>query len=114
MKILNYKDMEASPVTHEEATGVTIRWLIAKEDGAPNFVMRLFEVEQGGNSPLHTHPWEHEVFILDGEGVVWREGKEIPVESGTAIFVPPDEKHCFKNTGTDVFRFICLVPVSAE
>lgn len=114
MKILNYKDMTASPVTHEDAQGVTIRWLIAKEDGAPNFAMRLFEVEPGGSTPLHTHAWEHEVFVLDGEGVVWRDGTEVPIDAGTAIYVPPDEKHCFKNPGNEVFRFICLIPVSAQ
>ena len=111
MKILNYRDMVADPVTVEGAQDVTIRWLIAKEDGAPNFAMRLFEVAPGGTTPLHTHATEHEVFILDGEGAVWREGEEVPVGPGTSIFVPPEEKHCFKNTGSDTLRFICIVPV---
>ncbi len=111
MKILHYEEMKADPVTMEGAEGVTVRWLVAKEDGAPNFAMRLFEVEPGGTTPLHTHDNGHEVFILDGEGGVWREGKEVPVEPGTAIFVPPGEKHCFKNKGQDVLRFLCMVPV---
>ena len=111
MKVLNYEEMAARPVTMEGANGVTIRWLIAKEDGAPNFAMRLFEIEPGGNTPLHTHASEHEVFILDGEGAVWKEGEEIPVGPGTAIFVPPDEEHCFKNKGPGTLRFICMVPV---
>lgn len=113
MKVLHYEDLEASPVTHEEVTGVTIRWLISKEDGAPNFAMRLFEVEPGGNTPLHTHPWEHEVFVLDGEGAVWKDGEDVPLRAGTAVFVPSEEKHRFKNTGDGVFRFICLVPMFA-
>jgi len=113
MKILHYEDMEASPVTHEEVKGVTIRWLISREDNAPNFAMRLFEVESEGNTPLHSHAWEHEVFVLDGEGAVWKEGKEVAVGPGMAIYVPPDEKHCFKNVGKGIFRFICLVPMSA-
>ena len=114
MKVLNYKDMEATPVTHEEAEGVTIRRLIAKEDGAPNFAMRLFEVESGGHTPLHTHAWEHEVFVLDGEGIVWKEGVETPIGPGTAVFVPPGEKHSFKNAGIEALRFICLVPVEYQ
>jgi quercetin dioxygenase-like cupin family protein len=113
MKILHYQDLKPSPVTHEEAGGVNIRWLISKEDGAPNFAMRLFEVASGGHTPLHTHAWEHEVFVIDGQGVVWRDGEEVPVGPGTAIYVPPEEKHCFKNSGEAVFRFICLVPMSA-
>ena len=104
-------EMKADPVTTEGAKGVTIRWLIAQEDGAPNFAMRLFEVAPGGTTPLHTHDSEHEVFILDGEGDVWREGKEVRVGPGTAIFVPSGEKHCFMNNGKGVLRFLCMVPV---
>lgn len=114
MKILNYKDMEPSPVTNEDAQGVTVRWLIAREDEAPNVAMRLFEVEPGGNTPLHTHPWEHEVFILDGSGVVWNDGDEVAVGPGTAILIHPGEEHCLRNTGEGVFRFICLIPVEAQ
>ena len=111
MKIIQYEEMEPSPVETKEAVGVTVRWLIAKEDGASNFAMRLFEVEPGGSTPLHTHPAEHEVFILEGEGAVWREGKEVPFRPGTAIFVSPGEKHCFRNKGEGVLRFLCMIPV---
>lgn len=85
--------------------------LIAREDGAPNFAMRLFEIAPGGQTPLHIHSNEHEVFVLEGEGTVWREGKDVPIPPGTAVFVPGGEKHCFKNSGNAAFRFLCLVPV---
>ena len=111
MKIVHYTDVAPAPVTEEGACSTTIRWLIAKEDGAANFAMRLFELEPGGSTPLHTHAWEHEVFVIEGAGTVWREEKAVPIEAGTAIFVPPEEKHCFKNTGTATLRILCLVPV---
>jgi quercetin dioxygenase-like cupin family protein len=94
----------------EGSSKVKVRWLITKEIGAPNFAMRLFEVEPKGHSPLHTHDWEHEVFILEGEGVVVSEGGEKRFKSGDVVFVEPDEKHQFKNTGKRVLRFICVVP----
>ena len=111
MKIVQYRDITPQDVAMEGATAVTIRWLIAKVDGAPHFAMRLFEVQPGGETPLHVHAQEHEVFILAGEGSVWRAGEEVPVTEGTAIFVPPKEKHCFRNRGDSVLRFLCLVPV---
>ena len=55
---------------------LTVRWLITKETGAENFAMRLFEMAAGGNSPLHSHNWEHEVFILDGEGLLLADKKK--------------------------------------
>jgi quercetin dioxygenase-like cupin family protein len=112
MKIIHFEEIRADPVEMEEARDVTIRWLIAKEDGAPHFAMRLFDIQPGGQTPLHIHEGEHEVFIVSGTGAVWREGEEVPVKAGTAIFVPPGEKHCFLNKGPDVLRFLCIVPVS--
>ena len=111
MKITHYTDITAQPVEAEGAKGATIRWLIAKEDGADKFAMRLFELAPGGQTPLHEHAWEHEVFILKGEGTVWKDGEEVPLKSGMAVFVPGGEKHCFKNAGKEPFQFLCLVPV---
>jgi quercetin dioxygenase-like cupin family protein len=111
MKIVHYGDIETAPVQTEGAKGVTIRWLISEADGAPNFAMRLFEVEPEGKTPLHAHSWEHEVFVLEGRGVVWNKGNETAIRAGTAVYVPPDEQHCFKNTGDEKLKFLCLIPI---
>ena len=82
-----------------EAKGVSMRVLVGPEDGAPNFVMREFTLEPDGRTPYHSHTWEHEVFVLEGTGVVVGEAGETPVEPNRAVFVAPSEKHCFRNTG---------------
>lgn len=109
MKISNYQDVEAKEAD-EGASRLKVRWLITKEMGAPNFAMRLFEMEPNGYSPLHSHPWEHEVFILEGEGHVVGGAEEKKFKPGDFIFVPPNEKHQFKNTGKKPLKFLCLVP----
>ena len=86
--------------------------LIAEDDGAPHFIMRLFDVESGAARPHHTHPWEHEVFILEGQGVVRGGEREAPLTPGNAVFVPSEEVHQFVNTGPAVLRFLCLIPLS--
>lgn len=111
MKILHYQEMEPQPVTMEGAEKVSIRWLIAKEDGAPHFAMRLFEIQPGGHTPVHTHAGEHEVFILEGDAAVVREGREVSVKPGTAVFVPGEELHGFINKGKTIMRMLCMVPV---
>ena len=109
MKIANYSDVR----TKEEIPGVKMRILIGADEGAPNFVMRLFEVEPGSSTPFHTHNWEHEVFILAGKGKVKNgEEKETPIADGNFVFVAPDEKHCFVNDGSDTLRFICSIPLT--
>jgi quercetin dioxygenase-like cupin family protein len=109
IKIEHYTDTQAEAV--EGIPGVTIRWVIGKQDGAPNFAMRVFEVQPGYGSPYHQHAWEHEVFILAGEGAVRREDGEVPVSAGSVVFVPGSEMHQFLNRGQDVLRFICVVPL---
>ena len=92
----------------------TKRVLIGPDQGAENFVMRLFTLKEGGCSPYHSHPWEHEVFILTGEGKVKSSGSSITVSAGDFVFVPPMEEHQFLNAGSKPFEFLCVVPVSGE
>jgi quercetin dioxygenase-like cupin family protein len=113
MKVFSYTDIESKDA-NEGAEKVKVRWLITKEMGAPNFVMRLFEVGKGGCSPFHTHPWEHEVFILEGEGIVMSENGPKKFKQGDIVFVLPNEKHQFKNTGKDILKFLCLVPIEKK
>jgi quercetin dioxygenase-like cupin family protein len=105
----HYTDVQAEEAT--EAEGVSLRVVIGEKEEAPNFVMRVFDVEPGASSPRHTHDWEHEVFILAGKGRVFGGGKEVDLEPGYTVFVPPMEEHQFTNTGDGVLRFVCLIPL---
>lgn len=109
MLVRKMDDVRQDDVDAEGAAGVKIRWLIKKEDGAPNFAMREFELAPGGHTPHHGHGWEHEVYVLAGEGVVAGEEGESELKAGVVVFVPPNEKHNFRNTGAEPLRFLCLV-----
>lgn len=109
MKIIPYNGVEAKDAG-EGTSKVTIRWLITKNIGAERFAMRYFEIEPGGYSPLHTHAWEHELFILEGEGIALGGTEERRITVGDAVFVPPNEKHQFLNSGKKTLKFLCLIP----
>lgn len=109
MKRVHYTDVESEEVGGE-AVGVRIRWLIGEKDDAPNFYMRHFEVAPGGNTPLHTHDWEHEVFVLKGAGVLGGEAEGEAFGPGDVVFVPGGVEHNFQNTGSEPVEFLCLVP----
>jgi len=113
MKIEKSSNIKKLSVDLEGAKDVEIRWLISKEDGAENFAMRMFELQPGGHTPLHTHSHEHEVFIIEGRGVLIFEGKEYEFGPEYVIFVPPNKEHRFKNMGDSVLRILCLIPVTA-
>ena len=113
MKLFDYETVKAMDA-EDGASKVKIRWLITKEMGAENFAMRLFEMEPGGYSPLHAHSWEHEVFILEGEGFVFDGEKSKEFKAGDVIFVSPNERHQFKNNGEKTLKFLCLIPYTKE
>ncbi len=95
------------------AKGVTMRLMVGRDDGAPNFAMRQFEVQPGGHTPHHQHNYEHEVLILGGHGEVTGgvTGQDVrPIAAGDVVYMPANELHQFRNTGDEPLRFMCMVP----
>ena len=110
-KVVHYSDVPAQ-VFGDEAPGTHIRWLIDKEhDGAPVAALRMIEIGQGGNSPRHTHPYEHENYVIDGVGQVFIEDQWHDLKTGDVVFIPPDVLHQYRNAGETIFKFLCMVPV---
>ncbi|MBT8172023.1 cupin domain-containing protein [Candidatus Bathyarchaeota archaeon] len=109
MKIFHYDYIEA-----KEAEGgsskVKVRYLIDEKMGAKNFAMRMFEIEPEGYTPFHVHEWEHEVFILKGEGVVVGKNEVKLFREGDVVFIPPKEKHQFRNTKKSLVKILCIIP----
>ena len=113
MKLKHYAEVEEQPVEMEGAQGCSVRWLVSQKQGAPNFAMRQFEVAPGGHTPKHSHDYEHEVFVLEGAGLVVDGETERPLRAGDVIFVEPNDVHQFRNTGDKPMKFLCMVPNSA-
>jgi len=109
MKHVNYTDVAAEEVG-QGAKGAKIRWLIRDNDGAKVFHMRHFEIAPGGFTPHHEHAWEHEIFILTGNGAAVGPSGEKPFRPGDVLFIPGGEKHQMKNTSTAPVEFLCLIP----
>jgi quercetin dioxygenase-like cupin family protein len=113
MKVNHYQQVSQAPVTMEGSSGCRVRWLLDAEQGAPNFAMRQYEVAPGGYTPRHSHPYEHEVFVLEGQGAVLEGDVEHRIAQGDFVLVSPNEVHQFRNTGRAPLKFLCLVPNSA-
>jgi len=109
-KCLHNSKVKLETMQEAGAKGIKIRWLIDKDDAAPNFAMRLFEIAPKGYSPLHSHSWEHEVYILEGTCQVTCEAQRKKTTAGYVVFIPPNAEHQFKNAGETVLKFLCVVP----
>ncbi|HOU02962.1 MAG TPA: cupin domain-containing protein [Bacteroidales bacterium] len=116
MKIIAIDKVDKKKVEMEGAHGAWKQLPLGSSDGAPVYSFRVFTVEQGGNTPFHSHPYEHMNFIIEGQGVIVDEtGDERSVKAGDFVLVNPGEKHQYKNISTDkVFRMICGVPKEFE
>jgi len=110
MKIAKADSIKAKPVEMEGAKGVTIRVLIHKGDGAPNFTMRQFDIAPGGYTPEHQHDWEHEAYVVAGSGTVLTPDGDKPIAAGDCIFVKPGEIHQFRSSAGEELKFLCLIP----
>jgi len=110
MKVIHCEQVEAAPVDVEGAANCRMRCLIGPNDTAPSFSMRQFEVAPGGHTPKHSHTHEHEVYVLEGSGVVLGGEQEYPLRPGNAVYVPPNQLHQFRNTGPGPLKFLCLIP----
>ena len=106
MLVRDYCDVPAEQVSE----GITIRWVVGRSEGAPNFAMRLIEFEPGAVFAQHQHPYEHEIWVLEGEGIAEGAGAPAPMRPGAALYVPPDEPHGYRNVGQGLLRFICVIP----
>ncbi len=114
MTLKRIDEVAADTVRMDGVEGVTMRLLIGREDGAPNFAMRQFTVQPGGHTPLHQHNYEHEVLVQGGFGEVQMGEQSHPLTVGSVLLVPANLTHQFRNTGDEPLQFICMVPVSFD
>ena len=68
-------------------------------------VTGVAELQQGGFLALHRHEQAETYYVLAGEGVVSLAGAELPVQSGSTVFLPGSAEHGIRNTGTQKLRF---------
>lgn len=111
--VRHYSEIPATRFDGEKVRNVAGRVAIGKADGAPSFCMRVFEIGEGGYTPRHAHPWEHEIFVHAGRGEVLCDGNANAVQAGSVVFVPPNAEHQVRNAGPQPLVFVCVVPPAA-
>jgi quercetin dioxygenase-like cupin family protein len=83
-----------------KGTGIPSTRLISIDDKPPTCTMTYSVIEPGKTSTHHIHPWEHELYILEGSGVLVCDGKEYPIKEGDGIFIPEKVDHYTLNNKT--------------
>ena len=89
--------------------------LISLDDNPATCTMTYSVIEPGKTSAHHIHPWEHEVYILEGSGVLVCDGQEYPIREGDGMFIPGNVDHyTLNNRSSGVIRRIEVNPLLAS
>ncbi len=110
MIVSHEKDVKGIKVESTAAKNALMKAIISPKEGWDGYVMRIVELENGGYSPKHTHPWPHINYMIEGKGILHIDGEDHQVKSGSFAYVPSNKIHQFCNTGKGKFKFICIVP----
>lgn len=115
MKIRNFHKVEKRDAyMRDNSRGVSLRVAISEEDGAKELTLTVYELDPDGFTPLHSHPWEHAVFVVQGSGKVMDGKQECSLERNDVLYIAADEKHQIKNTGESNMVLISVVPIQPD
>ena len=102
-----------------EVIGTSIRWLSKHGDdgnGYPEYGLRFFTVQPGGQIPVHNHFYHQTMYILAGEFECWEFNPETDEKTkkevcgpGCAIYIPSMEPHGMKNVSDEPGMFLCCI-----
>jgi quercetin dioxygenase-like cupin family protein len=110
MKAKHFSEVPFIEANADGAKGAGLRWILGPDDEMPNFHLRMVEVEPGGMTMHHKHNYEHECYILEGEGELVGENESLSLTPGKAAYVPANQIHQFRNVGSKDFKFLCIIP----
>lgn len=94
--------------------------LVTEETGAKeiNLIMPVSPPDTPPRRGSHYHRKRESIFfVLQGKGKAIIEGKEYDIEPNTVIYIPPGEKHAFRNIGNTEMRMLeCFThpPIPAD
>ncbi len=126
MDIMSFKDCEDVKIekfpfkgSQRDVTGTSIRWLSRYGDdgnGYPEYGLRYFTIQPGGEIPIHNHFYHQTMYILSGKfecyqyDIETEKAAETKVTtSGDFVYIPSMEAHGMKNIGDEPATFLCCI-----
>ncbi len=87
--------------------GVNSIWMVLKRTDLAEFSSRIFRMEPGGHTAIHTHEREHVAVVVSGSCRVEVGEESWTAEAGSIITIPPNLIHRFTNP--DKERLVLLI-----
>ena len=126
MQIASFRDCEEVKIdkfpfkgSQREVKGTTIRWLSRHGDngtGSPEYGLRFFTIQPGGEIPVHNHFYHQTMYILSGKFECYQYDLEteetvetVVTGPGDFIYLPSLEPHGMKNISDQPGTFLCCI-----
>jgi quercetin dioxygenase-like cupin family protein len=107
---LDWEGAQLKEYDAPDARGVEGKVVIGPQDGHPNYYVRYFRVEPGGQTSLDQHEHDHGVYIIHGRAEVRLGNEMVEVEPQDIVYIPGNEVHQLRAIGPDPRGFLCVVP----
>ena len=87
--------------------GAVHTWLLREEDTGGSFFLHEEAMDEGKMTPLHTHPADETMLVLEGSVVVHIDGVDHVLRPGGVAVAPRDVPHAFRVVSPTA-RLLCL------
>ena len=88
--------------------GVNSVWVVLKRTDLAGFSSRIFRMEPGGHTAVHSHERGHVAVVIRGRCRVEGGGETADVGEGNIITVPTNVSHRFSNPGRDKLALLIM------
>ncbi len=103
-----YRAEEIKYNDHPKFKGVKLALLVDSKK-SPQASVSMLLIEPEVEIPIHTHEEQIDsIYVLEGAGQAYVNGKWEEIKAGDYIFVPPKEEHGVKNTGTQPLKLFIV------
>ena len=100
-------DVSESPGIHGGDGVITRRGFFRGVSRLP-VTIEVWELDPGVSEGRHIHAGDRALeevyYFLQGSGVMWVDGEDVPVAAGDAVMVGPGADHGFRNTGSETLK----------
>lgn len=100
-----------TPIEEAGAVGMSMRWLTRDDlERSPRFCTRLVTLAPGGRTPERATPWEHQLYVLSGKGLLLERERETELPPGATVLVREGLSFRVENAGDEPFVYLDIIP----
>ena len=101
-------DPDSPQMRHVSVAGDTYTILISGAETAGRYCLIDMHVPAGGGPPPHRHDFEEMFTLLEGELEFTFRGKTSTIRTGSAVNIPANAPHAFRNASGAAVRMLCM------